>query len=313
VREYDYSRSDDFPSAERMRSRKRRRVEPRSGGRLTEHEKARLADLREGTAADRPPHGDRWSTWDVAEHGPKPRPDWVVTDLAAEDTDLGVLKSGKEADVHLMRRAVGADGPSCVVAAKRYRNADHRLFHRDSQYLEGRRMRRSRENRAMSGRTSFGRNLIAEQWAVAEFGALCRLWSAGVPVPYPVQREGTELLMEFVGDADGQAAPRLAQLRPEPDELRHLWHELLVALAALAGEGLAHGDLSAYNVLVSDGAPMLIDLPQVVDLAVNPAGPEFLARDVRNIAGWFQARGLPADVVDQEAVTALLLAEAGLA
>jgi RIO kinase 1 len=312
--------ADDDPTIESMRPRRQRRrptaeqPTPRRG-RLTEDEKARLAGLREDldSASDRPPHGDRWSTWDHAEHGPQPRPEWVVTSLAAEDTELGVLKTGKEADVHLLRRAIGTDGPSCVVAAKRYRAADHRLFHRDSQYLEGRRMRRSRENRAMASRSSFGRNLIAEQWAAAEFGALCRLWTAGVPVPYPVQREGTELLMEFIGDTDGTAAPRLAQLRPAPDELRHLWDELLVVLAALAGEGLAHGDLSAYNVLVRDGLPVLIDLPQVVDLTINPAGPEFLARDVRNVADWFVARGLPVDVVDQEAVIGLLLAEAGLA
>jgi RIO kinase 1 len=315
--------ADDQPTSESMQSRRMRR-QPRSDrlapqrGRLTEDEKARLTGLREDmvSAEDRPVHGDRWSTWDHADHGPTPRPDWVVTDLAAEDTELGVLKTGKEADVHLLRRSVGLDGPSCVVAAKRYRGADHRLFHRDSQYLEGRRMRRSRENRAMASRSSFGRNLIAEQWAAAEFGALCRLWSAGVPVPYPVQREGTELLMEFIGEHDehgtAMAAPRLAQLRPEPDELRQLWDELLVVLATLAGEGLVHGDLSAYNVLVRDGLPVLIDLPQVVDLTINPAGPEFLARDVRNVAGWFAARGMPADVIDQDAVLAMLLAEAGM-
>ena len=308
MREYDDFPSDDYSDSERMRARRR------PGGRLTEREKVRQADLQEESASHsgRPLVGDRWSTWDRAEHGPSPFPDWVITDLAAEDTELGVLKSGKEADVHLLRREV-VGGPSCVVAAKRYRAADHRLFHRDSQYLEGRRMRRSRENRAMAGRTSFGRNLIAEQWAVAEFAALCQLWSAGVSVPYPVQREGTELLMEFVGAPDGTAAPRLAQLRPESDELRHLWDELLVVLVTLAGEGLAHGDLSAYNVLVRDSTPVLIDLPQVVDLAANPAGPEFLARDVRNIGDWFRSRGLPADVVDSEGVTALLLAEAGLA
>ena len=194
MREYDDFPSDDYSDSERMRARRR------PGGRLTEREKVRQADLREESASHsgRPRVGDRWSTWDRAEHGPSPFPDWVITDLAAEDTELGVLKSGKEADVHLLRREV-VGGPSCVVAAKRYRAADHRLFHRDSQYLEGRRMRRSRENRAMAGRTSFGRNLIAEQWAVAEFAALCQLWSAGVSVPYPVQREGTELLMEFVG------------------------------------------------------------------------------------------------------------------
>jgi RIO kinase 1 len=311
VREYDFSDdSDDF-----LKHRPRRsKVQPRRRGRLTEHERTVLAELREDATShdDRPPNGERWSTWDRAMHGPDPRPDWVITDLAAEDTDLGVLKTGKEADVFLVRRAVGVDGPAVVMAAKRYRSADHRLFHRDAQYLEGRRMRKSRENRAMASRSSYGRNLIAEQWTIAEFGALCRLWAAGVAVPYPVQLEGTELLMEFVGDADGVAAPRLAELRPEGEHLRHLWRELLALLAALAREGLAHGDLSAYNMLVADDTLVLIDLPQVVDLTINPAGQEFLARDVRNVANWFAARGLAPDVVDAGEVTAMLLAEAGL-
>lgn len=302
MREYDDSETFQ------KRNRKRR-------NRLTEHQRAQLAEMCEDLAsdADAPTFGDRRSTWDRAEHGPTPRPGWVVTDLAAEDTELGVLKTGKEADVHLLRRSVGEAGPSCVVAAKRYRTADHRLFHRDVQYLEGRRMRRSRENRAMASRSSFGRNLLAEQWAVAEFAALGTLWSAGVPVPYPVQRDGTELLIEFIGGTDGDAAPRLAELRPGTDELHHLWQRTLAAMASLAAVGYAHGDLSAYNVLVRDGEPTLIDLPQVVDLAVNPSGPDFLARDVRNITGWFTARGLPGDVVDRDAVTAMLLAEAGLA
>lgn len=312
----EFDDADEFEAVVPVRSRRRtgRGPQPRRRGRLTEHERARLAAVREDglSYADQPTHGDRWTTWDRAEHGPTPYPDWVITSLAAEDTELGVLKTGKEADVHLLRRAVGADGPWCLLAAKRYRSDDHRSFHRDAQYLEGRRMRRSRENRAMAGRTSFGRNMIAEQWAVAEFAALGRLWAAGVPVPYPVQRDGTELLIEFVGSADGEAAPRLAQLRPEPDELHALWRDLFAALVALAGQGLAHGDLSAYNVLVHEGRPVLIDLPQVVDIAANPSGREFLVRDVRNILDWFTARGLPADVADPAEISRALLDEVGL-
>lgn len=316
MREFDFSDPDFDPdaaldAANRSRSMRRR---PRSRGRLTELERGRLAEFREDalSSADRPTFGDRWSTWDKAAHGPTPWPDWVLTDHAAQDVELGILKTGKEADVHLVRRAVHEDGPGTLMAAKRYRDGDHRLFHRDSQYLEGRRVRESRQNRAMANRSAFGRGLIAEQWAAAEFGALCQLWNSGVPVPYPVQWEGTELMMEFIGEPDGTAAPRLAQVRPEPDELRHYWREMLGALTALARDGMAHGDLSAYNVLVHKGSLVLIDLPQVVDVVANPAGVEFLARDVRNIAGWFVARGLPADVVDEPAVVDLLLAEAGL-
>jgi RIO kinase 1 len=250
-------------------------------------------DGRDGTDLDAPPSGDRWSTWDAAEHGPVPRPAWVITAHAAVDTELGVLKTGKEADVHLLERGVPDTGEHVLLAAKRYRSAEHRMFHRDAGYTEGRRVRRSRETRAMASRTAFGRQLLAGQWARAEFEALGTLWAAGAPVPYPVQLHGTELLLEFVGTPAGAAAPRLAQLRPEPDELRDLWEQLTEALCALARRGWAHGDLSAYNLLVDAGRLVLIDLPQVVDVVGNPQGPEFLARDVRRITEWFAARGLP--------------------
>ena len=107
-------------------------------------------------------------------------------------------------------RAVPETGRSSLLAAKRYRAPEHRLFHRDAGYLEGRRVRRSRETRAMANRTSFGREAIAGQWASAEFAALSRLWEEGAAVPYPVQLLGTELMLEFIGDPDGTAAPRLA-------------------------------------------------------------------------------------------------------
>jgi RIO kinase 1 len=267
---------------------------------------------------DDAPGDDAWSTWDRAVHGPEPHPAWLVTELAARDTELGVLKTGKEADVHLVRRAVPGTDRSCLLAAKRYRDAQHRLFHRDAGYLEGRRVRRSRENRAMAGRTSFGRQLIAGQWAAAEFAALARLWEIGaaygtIAVPYPAQLLGTELMLEFVGDPDsGRAAPRLAQCRPEPAELRSLWGQLVDALVVLARAGYAHGDLSPYNLLVHDGRLVMIDLPQVVDVVANPRGPEFLARDVQVVATWFAARGLPADQADPASLTGLLLREAGV-
>jgi RIO kinase 1 len=287
---------------------------PQRRGRLTEAERDRLSLVREDglSDADRPVAGDRWSTWERAEHGPTPRPDWVVTDLVAEDTELGVLKTGKEAEVHLLSREVPGTDRACLLAAKRYRGNDHRQFHRDAQYLEGRRMRRSRENRAIAGRTAFGRNLIAEQWAVAEFAALSRLWSAGLPVPYPVQRDGTEILLEFFGTPDGEAAPRLVDTRLAGTELESVWHHLVDALVALAAEGFTHGDLSAYNVLLHRGEPVLIDLPQVIDLAANPQGIGMLRRDVRNITDWFTSRGLAKETVDPEALTRVLLAEAGL-
>ncbi len=238
-----------------------------------------------------------WSTYTDSAHGPGPVPGWVVTDARALDTDHGVLKTGKEADVSLIER-IAPDGRRCLLAAKRYRSAEHRMFHRDAGYLEGRRMRRSRETRAMATRTTFGRDLIAGQWAAAEFSVLSRLWSVGAAVPYPVQLIGTELMMEFVGSADGQAAPRLAQLRPSPDFAAHLYDEMVRVLGALADAGLAHGDLSPYNVLVDGDRLVLIDLPQAVDLVGNPQGFEFLHRDCVNIANWFARHGVPDATAD---------------
>ncbi len=322
----DYIDDEDAFDNRRARPRKPKRSEiarsveggfdPEAtrAGRLTEHERARLAAVRESALAgpELPPGADRWTTWGDGEQGPRPRPGWVVTELSAADTELGVVKTGKEADVHLIRRQVPDTGRGCLLAAKRYRSNEHRMFHRDAGYLEGRRMRRSREMRAMANRTAFGRNLIAERWTVAEFAALSRLWSFGAPVPYPVQRSGTELLMEFVGDEAGTAAPRLAELRPGAEELVELWHQVVAALDLLASQGMTHGDLSAYNLLVHNGQVMLIDLPQIVDVIANPRGPEFLARDVANVTGWFRARGLPESLADATEVTAELLGAAGL-
>lgn len=234
------------------------------------------------------------TTYSDATHGPHPVPDWVVTDPDARDHDRGVLKSGKEADVHLVERTA-PDGTSCLLAAKRYRSSEHRQFHRDAAYLEGRRVRSSREMRAMERRTDFGRILLAEQWAIAEFRALTELWSAGAPVPYPVQRSGNEVAMAFIGDRTGTAAPRLAETRPESVDPADLFRQVGALLRVLADRGYAHGDLSAYNLLVDEGRVVMIDLPQIVDLAANPQGAEFFRRDCRNVANWFATRGISVD------------------
>jgi len=266
-------------------------------------------------AVDGLPEGDRWSTWDqpsAGERGPRPYPGWLVTELAAVDTELGILKTGKEADVFLLRRGVPGTYRSCLLAAKRYRDAEHKMFHRDSAYLEGRRARESRAGRAMASRTSTGREMIARHWANAEFSALCQLHQAGIPVPYPVQVLGTEVLLEFIGESDGTAAPRLADTRPRASELAGLWDQLVRALVTLAGHGLAHGDLSAYNLLVHHRRLIMIDLPQVVDVIANPRGAEFLDRDATNIARWFSAHGLDSASPGPADLPALLRHEAGI-
>ena len=266
---------------------------------------------------DVPGEGDRWSTWEDPGvlQGPPPHPPWVITELAAVDTELGVLKTGKEADVHLVERGVPGTDRSGLLAAKRYRSAEHRLFHRDAGYLEGRRVRESRATRAMANRTAVGREMIATQWANAEFSALCQFYVAGLAVPYPVQVLGTELLLEFVGEPDGTAAPRLAETGLRGAELTDMWDQLVHLLTGMAQLGLAHGDLSAYNLLVHREQLVLIDTPQVVDVIANPRGAEYLDRDAGNVSKWFAARdltGIGAGTPGPDELAAVLRSEARL-
>ena len=260
--------------------------------------------------------GQRWSTWLSVEplsRGPEPRPDWVVTSQGAVDTELGILKTGKEADVHLLERADPHDPDGGVVmAAKRYRTPEHRSFHRAASYAEGRSMKRSRDERALKRKSTFGRLVAASEWAVSEWAALVRFWNLGLPVPYPVQIDGTEILMEWISvveeNGDLQTAPRLAQTRPSLELLRSYFDQLTEALATMVQNGVVHGDLSAYNILAQGDRLVVIDLPQIVDLVGNLNGMDYLQRDCTNVCAWFRARGL--ETADEHALFGELMAHA---
>jgi len=293
-----HTQFDEPPPTRRRDNRPRHApglvLEGKSGRTLVDVDQADLPDQEFGPANDTGPSGSielPYSSYDVATHGPGPVPDWVITSLDARDTKLGVIKSGKEADVALLDRSL-PQGPGCLLAVKTFRGPDHRMFHRDAGYQEGRRIKRSRETRAMAARTKFGRELLAGQWAGAEFAALSAIWKLGAKVPYPVQLIGSELMMEFIGEPDGTAAPRLAAYGGSTADFTELYHDLVFSLEILAQSGLTHGDLSPYNVLVADGGCMVIDLPQVVDLVANPQGMQFLHRDCQNIADFFARKGV---------------------
>lgn len=246
-----------------------------------------------------PGENQRWTTWPAvtpSERGPEPRPSWVVTSAGALDTELGILKTGKEADVFLLERAVPDDPTQhTLLAAKRYRSAEHSSFHRSAVYTEGRSTRNTRDTRALAKKSSHGREVAAAQWSFAEFEALCRMWERGAPVPYPVQVNGTEVLMEFLGDAHGTAAPRLAQVRSDRAELADFFTQIVDLMRTFAAAGFAHGDLSAYNLLVHEGRVRVIDLPQIVDIIANPQGLDLLHRDCVNICDWFLRRRVECD------------------
>ncbi|MGP5035166.1 serine protein kinase RIO [Brachybacterium alimentarium] len=259
----------------------------------------------------------RWSTWPETAHtldrGPQPFPGWVVQHDGAIDTELGVLKSGKEADAFLLERALpeelltGADGEATLLVAKRYRSPEHSSFHRSHAYTEGRRGKDTREARAMAKGTAFGRQVAASQWARTEFDVLGKLWSAGLPVPYPVQIVGTEVCMEFVGTDDEHgavAAPRLQETTPDAATIERWARALREVVLGFAELGLVHGDLSPYNILVdtrqAEPDPVIIDVPQVIDLIANPHGRSFLQRDCENVCAWLRGHGARDAAADPE-------------
>ena len=213
--------------------------------------------------------------------------------------ELGVLKTGKEADVFLVEREDPHRPETAVVmAAKRYRDTDHRTFHRAASYTEGRSMKRSRDNRALKRKSTWGKQVAAGEWAISEWNALRRCWELGLPVPYPVQIDETEIMMEWITvsvDGETETAPRVAQVRPGRAVVEGFYEQLRDALTTLVQAGLVHGDLSPYNTLAAGERLVVIDLPQMVDLVGNPRGMDFLLRDCANMCAWFRSRGLAVD------------------
>jgi RIO kinase 1 len=243
---------------------------------------------------------------DADQHGPAPVPDWVITSGNAVDDDLGVLKTGKEAEVSVVERSVG--DRANLLAAKRYRDLTRRAFRNDAAYRADRNLgpKAHREQRAIDKGTQVGLAMHAQLWAAHEFDTLTRLWAAGVAVPYPVQRLGTELMLEYLGDIDG-GAMRLVQVRASPAQRDDLLDQAVQLLRDLTANGVVHGDLSPYNLLVWQDRLFAIDLPQAVHPNRNPNGLDFLHRDVVNVLGWFARKGAR---VDPEALFAELLDDA---
>jgi len=191
------------------------------------------------------------------------------------------LMSGKEAEVYVVR-SMGE-----LRCAKVYKDADHRSFSSQSRYQEGRKVKNSRQARAIGKNSKYGRKEQEGAWQNAEVDALHRLAAVGVRVPRVFNYAEGILLMELVVDADGNSAPRLNDLKLSGEQARE-YHRLLIAqIVLMLCAGLVHGDLSEYNVLVGSDGPVIIDLPQAIDAAGNNNAPAMLLRDVANMTAYF--------------------------
>ena len=197
------------------------------------------------------------------------------------DEVIRPLKSGKEAAVYV----VLSEGQ--IRCAKVYKEANKRGFHKQALYQEGRKVRNSRQARAMEKNTRFGRKQQEEVWQNAEVDALYRLAAAGVRVPQPYNFVEGVLLMELVADEHGAAAPRLNDLELTSEEALEYHDVLIKEVVRMLCAGIVHGDLSEFNVLVDTHGPVIIDLPQAVDAAANNNAARMLERDVNNLAAYF--------------------------
>jgi len=197
------------------------------------------------------------------------------------DTVVRQLMSGKEATVFVVRCG---DQTRC---AKVYKEASQRSFRQAASYQEGRKVKNSRQARAMEKGTRYGRKMQEEVWQNAEVDALYRLAAAGVRVPRPyICFEGV-LLMDLVTDANGNAAPRLNDVELNPAQALACHAQLLHQVVLMLCAGVIHGDLSEYNILVDESGPVIIDLPQAIDAAGNTEAGPMLERDVANLTNFF--------------------------
>ncbi len=210
----------------------------------------------------------------------------VLVDEGLIDEVVRQLMSGKEANVYVVR--CGGE----VRCAKIYKDATERSFRQAVDYTENRKVKNSRQARAMAKGTRYGREATEAAWQSAEVDALYRLAGAGVRVPKPYNFFEGVLLMELVTDAEGAAAPRLNDcIFSSEDAVRH-HATLLREVLRMLGAGIVHGDLSEFNILLGTDAegqpgPVIIDLPQAVDAAGNNHAQRMLLRDVGNLRAFF--------------------------
>jgi RIO kinase 1 len=197
------------------------------------------------------------------------------------DEVVSQLMSGKEAEVYVV---LSRGELRC---AKVYKDAEHRSFSSQSRYQEGRKVKNSRQARAMGKHSKFGRKEQEGAWQNAEVNALQRLAAAGVRVPQIFSYNDGVLLMELVVDDQGNNAPRLNDVRLTAAQAREYHRTLIAQIVLMLCAGLVHGDLSEYNVLVGSDGLVIIDLPQAIDAAGNNNAAGMLVRDVANMTAYF--------------------------
>ena len=207
------------------------------------------------------------------------------------DELISGIKTGKEASVFLGKNSEG------LVAVKVYTDLRVRSFKRDMSYREGRFIGDSRIEKAIRQGSEQGLNAHQILWVQEEFKQMKHLYEHGVRVPKAVAVNGISLIMEFIGDENGNPAPRISDLKMEKEEAQEAFRQSVQNLKLIVRSGRVHGDYSTFNILWHNEKAIVIDFPQVMEFKHNPTANAFLERDARSLCKSFRKQGVIADEV----------------
>ena len=205
------------------------------------------------------------------------------------DELISGIKTGKEASVFLGKNSDG------FVAVKMYTDLRVRSFKRDAAYREGRFIGDSRIEKAIEQGSQTGLDAHQILWVQEEFRQMKHLHGHGVNVPKAIAVNGISLIMEFIGDENGNPAPRISDLKMEQEEAEEAFRQSVQNLTRIVGSGRVHGDYSMFNILWQEGRAVVIDFPQVIEFKNNPNADAFLKRDIHSLCKSFRKQGIEAD------------------
>jgi RIO kinase 1 len=182
-----------------------------------------------------------------------------------------------------------------LVAVKIYTDLRVRSFKHDEAYRKGRFIGDARIQKAIEQGSQKGLASHQILWVQEEFKQMQYLLEHGVRVPKAIAVSGIALVMEFIGDENGNPAPRISDLKMEKEEAEEAFHQSIQNLKKIVRSGRVHGDYSAFNILWHKEEAVVIDFPQVMEFKNNSNANAFLERDVHSLCKSFLKQGIKAD------------------
>jgi RIO kinase 1 len=207
----------------------------------------------------------------------------LVEDLGHTIHIQNEIKSGKEATVFKVLL------DEKLAAMKVYTIPENNTFKNNQKYLENQFFKTKSHERAVQKKSKFGKSLQFTNWVESEFRLLEKLHDAGASIPNPILQVEHIIFMELIGN-ETEVAPRLhdVELKNYSKEIiQDIFDLIFVAQDIFLNNGLVHGDLSSYNILLWKDTPYIIDFPQALNMHTNPNAKTMLIRDIETVCNYF--------------------------